>query len=180
MTFLYTLNQSGIASMARRENFLDGGAPFYNTYKCADGKWVSVGPIEPHFYTVLLDKAQIADPDLQNPYDKARWPEQRQKLEAIFARKSRDEWCALLEGTDACFAPILDITEAPHHPHNIARGSYIEVDGLMQPGPAPKFSETPGAVQRGAPNVGEHTEAALREWGLSAGEVEALIKSGAA
>jgi alpha-methylacyl-CoA racemase len=180
MTLFHGLKARGLWSGQREANGLDGGAHYYNTYRCADGKWISIGPIEPQFYAILLDKAQIADPDFAQQHERGRWPALREKLAAIFAARPQAEWCALFEGTDACFAPVLDLDEAPLHPHNMARGSYVEVDGLVQPGPAPRFSRTPGAVQGPPPVLGAHTEEALAEWGLAPDEIAALRKSGAA
>lgn len=180
MTLFHGLKATGRWSNERAANGLDGGAHYYNTYRCADGKWISVGPIEPQFYAILLDKAQISDPEFAQQSDRACWPALRDKMAAIFAARSRAEWCALLEGSDACFAPVLDLDEAPLHPHNVARDSYVEVDGLVQPGPAPRFSRTPGAVQGPPPVLGAHTDEALADWGLTRAEIEALRTSGAA
>lgn len=177
MTLFHGLKASGRWSDERAANSLDGGAHFYNTYRCADGKWISIGPIEPQFYTILLDKAQITDPEFKHYLDRARWPDLRAKLAAIFAARTRDEWCALLEGSDACFAPVLNLDEAARHPHNVARESYVEVGGLVQPGPAPRFSQTPGRVRGPPPALGAHTEEVLAEWGLGPAAIEALRKS---
>jgi alpha-methylacyl-CoA racemase len=180
MTLFYGLKAQGRWRAERAANGLDGGAHFYNTYRCADGEWIAIGPIEPHFYALLLDKLGISDPEFQGQYDRARWDALREKLEAVFAARTRKEWCDLLEGTDACFAPVLSFDQAPAHAHNRARGTYVEVDGLAQPGPTPRFSVTPGQVQGPPPAVGEHTEEALAEWGVSADDIVALRRSGAA
>jgi alpha-methylacyl-CoA racemase len=140
----YTLYGNGVWRDERGVNALDTGAHFYETYETADGKWVAVGPLEPKFYALLLDKTGLGDePAFAKQFDPARWPELKQKLAAVFATRTRDAWCAALEGTDVCFAPVLGLAEAPHHPHNRARGSFVEEGGLVQPAPAPRFSATP-------------------------------------
>ena len=145
----------GTTSDVPGTNLLDGGAPFYDSYACADGKWVSIGSIEPQFYALLRDKLGLADdPDFAAQFDRAAWPARKQRLAAIFATKTRDEWCALMEMTDVCFAPILSMAEAPAHPHNIARETFIKVGGAIQPAPAPRFSATPASVPRAAPKAG--------------------------
>lgn len=179
MTMFRGLIAAGRWKEERASNSLDGGAHFYNTYKCADGEWVCIGPIEPQFYAILREKLQIEDPEFDRHMERSHWPSLQKKLSAIFATRSRAEWCALLEGTDACFAPVLSLAEAPAHPHNVARGSYIEIDGLVQPGPAPRFSVTPGEVQGPPPHLGAHTDEALRDWGFSAADLAALRDSGA-
>ncbi len=180
MTLFHGLKASGRWQEGRAANSLDGGAHFYNTYQCADGKWICIGPIEPQFYAVLRDKLQIVDAEFDQHMNREHWPSLREKLAAIFAARPRAEWCNLLETTDACFAPVLSIEEAPKHPHNIARESYVEVDGLLQPGPAPRFSATPGGVQGPPPTLGAHTEEALLDWGFSNTEIESLRDTGAA
>lgn len=179
MAVFYGLFAEGRWKDERAANALDGGAPFYNTYKCADGGWISVGPIEPHFYALLLDKAGIDAADLPAQYERSAWPAMREKFAAVFAKKTRDEWCALLEGSDACFAPVLGLKEAPMHPHNVARGVFVDVGGVTQPAPAPRFSRTPGRIQGPPPARGAHNEEALREWGLAPAEIAALAERGA-
>lgn len=128
----------------RGVNLLDSGAHFYDTYETGDGKWISIGSIEPQFYALLLDKAGLAgDPAFAAQLDPAGWPALKHRLAALFLSRTRDEWCALMEGTDICFAPVLSLAEAPHHPHNVARASFVTDDGLLQPAPAPRFSATP-------------------------------------
>lgn len=144
----------------RGVNLLDTGAHFYETYETSDAKYISLGPIEPQFYHILKEKLELDD-SFEQQMDPARWPELEEKLAAIIKTKTRDQWCALLEGTDACFAPILSMTEAPKHPHNVARNSFIEVNGEIQPGPAPKFSRTVPTVQAGASRPGSHTDEVL-------------------
>lgn len=161
---MYGFRAAGRWTPGRQENMLDGGAHFYGTYACADGKYVAIGPIEPQFYALLLDLFGIDDTELRTlQNDRARWPEFRARLAAVFQTRTRDAWCALLEGTDACFAPVLDWDEAPHHPHNQARGTFVEIDGVVQPAAAPRLSRTPGAA---GPVVKADPESILRAWGL--------------
>jgi alpha-methylacyl-CoA racemase len=157
----------------RGNNLLDGAAPFYGCYRCADGKWVAVGAIEPQFYALLMQMLEL--PLAEWPqHDRARWPQLKQVMALRFAAKTRDEWCALLEGSDACFAPVLGLDEAPGHAHNRARANFVEVDGVVQPAPAPRFSRTPGAVQRPPEAPGRHTESILGELGFAAAEIQRL------
>nr|WP_233205056.1 CaiB/BaiF CoA-transferase family protein [Alkalicaulis satelles] len=180
MAAVHQLAAMGLWNAPRGENLLDGGAPFYDTYPCADGKFVSVAPLEPEFYTLLMDRLGLKDhPAAAAQYDGAQWPALRQALADVFASRPRDHWTALLEGADACFAPVLDIREAPHHPHMQARGVFTEVDGVMQAAPAPRFSRTPGAIQGPAPRPGEHTREVLADWGFGADEIAALEAGGA-
>jgi len=151
----------------RGSNLLDGAAPFYNPYRCADGKWISLGPIEPQFYSLLLRKLGLDDEiDAARQNDRSAWPELKTRLENLIATRTRDEWSSLLEGTDACFAPVLDMAEVASHPHNVARGSFVEIDGKVLPGPAPRFSATPGRLGEQPKRIGEDTDAVLRDWGV--------------
>ena len=163
----------------RASNFTDGGSHFYRCYKTKDEKFVSIASIEAKFYAILLDKIGLDPADLPPQMDRGTWPDMAKKLEGIFAQKTRDEWCEIMEGTDICFAPVLDYAEAPNHPHNKDRGSYVEVAGVMQPGPAPRFSRTVSQVQCQPPLIGENTEEGLRDWGFSEDEVETLLAKGA-
>lgn len=172
MALFYSFIAQGYWRDEREANIIDGAAPFYDTYQCADGGWISLGPIEPQFYALLLEKTGIDDPIFQNQRDRELWPAQKEKFAAIFAQRTRDEWCALLEGTDACFAPVLNLKEAPQHPHNRAREAFIELDGITQPAPTPRFSRTPGAVQGPPPALGAHTLEALADWGVDAGSLK--------
>ncbi|MDB5424408.1 MAG: putative acyl-CoA transferase/carnitine dehydratase [Phenylobacterium sp.] len=175
MAMFYGLKASGVWKEGRRRNFLDGGAHFYDTYQCADGKWISIGSIEPQFYALLLEKTGIDDPEFAHQHDRGRWPELHDKLAAVIAAKSQAEWCAIMEGTDVCFAPVLDLDEAPQHAHNAARRTFVEVAGVTQPAPAPRFSATPGAIQGPPPAVGAHDRDALADWGFTAAEIDALF-----
>ena len=142
MAMMCTFKAMGQWSNERGTNLLDGGAHFYGTFKCADGKWISIGAIEPQFYALLLEKCRLDDPAFEAQLDRSRWPALKDKLAAVFGTKTRDEWCAVMQGTDVCFAPVLDLDEASEHPHNRARGAFIEIDGVVQPAPAPRFSRT--------------------------------------
>jgi alpha-methylacyl-CoA racemase len=158
---------------------LDSGAHFYETYETADGKYVSIGSFEPQFYAELLRRLGLAGEELPGQMDQGSWPQLKERLANIFKAKTRQEWCEILEGTDICFAPVLSVAEAPHHPHNQARGTFVEVAGVLQPRPAPRFSRTPSVIQRPPARPGEHTEEALRDWGVSAERITALKSTGA-
>ena len=178
MTMMYTLKAMGQWSQQRGSNLLDGGAPFYDTYRCADGKHVSIGPIEPQFYAEFLQTAGITDPDFAHQWDRDRWPELKARVAAHLATRPRDEWCELFAGSDACVAPVLDMDEAPKHPHNQARGTFIEVGGVMQPAPAPRFSRSTPARPR-PPVPGVTDEGVLADWGFSPAAIDALKTAGA-
>jgi len=180
MAMFYGMKAAGGMKDERRANLLDGGAHFYDTYQCSDGKWISVGSIEPQFYALLLEKTGIKDPEFARQMDRTAWPDLRAKLAAVIATKTRDEWTAIMGGTDVCFAPVLTLEEAPKHPHNAARQTFVEVAGVTQPAPAPRFSATPGAIQGPPPAIGAHSEEALADWGLSKAEIERLTAPAAA
>jgi alpha-methylacyl-CoA racemase len=175
---MYGLKASGRWSVARGANLLDGGAHFYDTYRCADGKYVAIGAIEPQFYAELLQKIGIDDPEFQRQMDATQWPQLKRKLAERFESKTRDEWTQILEGSDACFAPVLDMNEAPLHGHNRARQTFVEIDGVVQPAPAPRFSRTPPEVARTSASDRENTETSLREWGFSEQQVARLKLEG--
>jgi alpha-methylacyl-CoA racemase len=177
MAMIYSLKGNGAWSNRRHDNLLDGAYPFYGTYCCADGKWLAIGPLEPQFHRAFLARLQTEDPDLLSPGDPANWPKAREKLAAILAKRSRDDWCALFEGSDACVAPVLDLEEAPLHPHNLARRTFVRQNGVVQPAPAPRFSRTPAALSGGARTPGQDTHAALADWGFSDAEIAALRDS---
>jgi alpha-methylacyl-CoA racemase len=179
MAMFYGFKAAGIWHGGRRNNMLDGGAHFYDTYQCADGGWISIGSIEPQFYALLLEKTGITDPDFKAQMDRGAWPTLRERLAKVIAAKTRDEWCEIMDGTDVCFAPILDLDEAPKHSHNLARQTFVEVAGVTQPAPAPRFSATPGAIAGPPPAIGAHNTEALADWGFSAGDIAALEKIGA-
>ena len=180
MAMFYGFKAGGAWSDAgRRTNLLDGGAHFYDTYQCSCGRWISIGSIEPQFYALLLEKTGINDPEFQAQMERGKWDGLREKLATVIATKTQDEWCSIMDATDVCFAPILNMDEAPKHPHNVARQTFLELDGVTQPAPAPRFSATPGQVQGPPPSIGAHNESALKDWGFSADEVAALQSSGA-
>jgi alpha-methylacyl-CoA racemase len=163
----------------RESNLFDGGPPFYGTYRCSDGGYVALGNIEAEFWSDFLERCGVDDPDLRDyQKDETRWPELRKRLDALFATRPRDEWCAMVEGSDACLSPVLDWSEAPHHPLAKARGAFTEVAGVTQPAPTPKFSRTPGSVGSPPPLVGEHTREVLARFEFSADEIERLIRNG--
>ena len=179
MAMFYGFKAAGMWTDERSANLLDGGAHFYNTYRCADEEWVAIGSIEPQFYALLLEKTGARDPEFSAQMDQRAWPDLRARLAAIFETKTREEWCEIMEGTDVCFAPVLSLDEAPRHAHNLARETFVEVAGVIQPAPAPRFSATPGAIAGPPPAIGAHTREALADWGLSATEVAALEAAGA-
>ena len=176
---LYGMVGAGLWNDKEREvNMLDGGAHFYDTYETKDGKYVSIGSIEPQFYALLVEKAGLAGQNLPAQHDRAQWPMMKQKLEDVFKTKTRDEWCQIMEGSDVCFAPVLTMSEAPHHPAAKARNAYVDVAGFAQPAPAPRFSRTVESVSRPAPKRGSDTEEVLEQSGFSAAEIAELKKSG--
>ena len=158
----------------RGTNLLDTGAHFYDTYETKDAKYISLGSIEPQFYAELLQLTGLDKETLPHQMDRASWRPMKQRLTALFKTKTRDEWCAIMEGSDVCFAPVLTIPEAYEHPHNVARGSFVEVAGVKQPGPSPRFSRTPGEIKRPPPHPGQHTQEALLAWGVRAEDVAKL------
>jgi alpha-methylacyl-CoA racemase len=163
----------------RGTNLLDSGAPFYDTYETADGRWVAVGAMEPKFYATLLRLLDLDGCDLPSQMDRAGWPQVRSAVAGAFLTRTRDEWCTLLEGTDACFSPVVGLEEVESHPHNAARGTFISVDGRVQPRPVPRFSATPGTVDRPPPEPGQHTDEVLAESGLATEEINRLRGVGA-
>ena len=174
------MHGAGVWKDDRGSNMLDSGAHFYDTYECADGEYVSIGSIEPQFYALLLEKTGLDGAEweghLQN---RDRWPELKARLTEVFRAKTRDEWCGIMEGSDICFAPVLRIGEAIDHPHNRSRKTFVEVDGVPQPAPAPRFSRTPVAVQGPPPKAGEHSEAVLADWGFDDAQIDEMRAAGA-
>ncbi|MEG3170161.1 CaiB/BaiF CoA-transferase family protein [Sphingomonas sp. LB3N6] len=174
MSMIWSFHGQGLWRDARGVNLLDSGAHFYDTYACADGTYVSIGAIEPQFYAVLREKAGLAaDPAFDRQMDPRGWPALKERVAAIFASRTRDEWCALLEHSDACFAPVLSLAEAPAHPHNVARGTFIEAGGVIQPTPAPRYSVTPTVAPRMADGQAD-TARVLAEIGYSPASIAAL------
>jgi alpha-methylacyl-CoA racemase len=163
-------------SEERGVNILDTGAPWYDVYETKDRKYISIGAIETKFYEELLTRLKLTG--LPAQHDLARWPELKEAFRRTFKAKTRDEWCKVFEGSDACFAPVLSFSEARGDPHNVSRKSYVEVAGVEQPAPAPRFSRTPGGVERAPPERGEGGLAALRDWGFGAEDVKRLTSLG--
>lgn len=170
----YGLMAMNMWTTERQANKLDGGAHYYGSYECSDGRYISIGSIEPQFYALLLELAEIEDEAFLAQQDQSGWTQLREKLENLFISKTRAEWCELMEGTDICFAPVLDLGEAPSHPHNEARATYIDYEGVTQPAPAPRFSRTESKIQSAAALVGEHSEQILADWGFDSGEIDQL------
>ena len=180
MGAIHQLAAMGMWDQPRGENLLDGGAPFYDCYECADGKFVSIAPLEPEFFAVLLDKLGLSGHEaMASQYDRATWPAMRAAFEDTFKSRPRDHWTQLLDGTDACFAPVLTTEEAAAHPHMAAREAFSGIDGIVQSAPAPRFSRTPGALQGAGSKPGADTEAVLSDWGFSGDAIAALKKDGA-
>lgn len=177
MAPVYNLLAQGEWQDRRESNFLDGAAHFYGVYECADGKFVAVGAIEPHFYALLLAKCGI-DAAALSQNDPAEWPVNRKKLAQILKTKTRAQWCGLLEGTDACVTPVLSMTEAPMHAQNVSRDAFVRQGEFLHPAPAPRFSTTPSSFAPPAPLTGEHTRALLQRVGLDDVAIEGLIDSG--
>jgi alpha-methylacyl-CoA racemase len=182
MAMFWGLRGTPIFDDTRRgHSVLDTGAPFYDVYRCADGEYVSIGSIEPRFYGELLRITGLeGDPDFRVQMDQERWPRLKERLGAVIATKTRAEWCTLMEHTDVCFAPVLTMTEAAAHPHNVARGTFIEIDGAVQPRPAPRFGRTDAVAERPPARPGEHTWAVLASAGFDEADLAGLVASGAA
>lgn len=174
-SLIYGWRAAGLWNAEAGTNNGDGGAHFYDCYACADGRYIAIGAMEPQFYALLRRKCGLDDPAFEPQWDVAGWPELKERVAEVFRSKTRAEWCALLEGTDTCFAPVLDLEEAPHHPHNAARATFVEVDGVVQPAPAPRFSRTPAGPCASVRPVGADSRTLLSELGLDAGAIDALL-----
>jgi alpha-methylacyl-CoA racemase len=175
----YGMTRSGMHTGPVGTNMFDGGSPFYNVYETSDGKYVTAAPIEPKFFALMLEKLDLDPTTLPSQYDESRWPELHDAIAAAFRTRTRDEWTALLEGTDVCFAPVLSFAESAEHPHNVARGAFVEMpDGPPQLAPVPRLSRTPGAIGQTYAYPGVDTPTVLREFGFSAEEIEQLQGSG--
>jgi alpha-methylacyl-CoA racemase len=179
MTMMHAMRQMGVWREERGANMLDTGAHFYDTFETADGKYVSIGSIEAQFYAELLEKIGLAGEDLPRQMDRAQWPAMKERFEKIFKTRTRAQWCEILEGSDVCFAPVLEMSEAPDHPHIRARSTFVELAGKVHPAPAPRFSRTPPEIQGPPAHPGQHTDAALADWGFAAGEIAKLREIGA-
>ena len=181
MWMMQGFQQIGAWNAEEREaNLLDGAAHFYDTYECADGKYVAIGAIEPQFYAELLARAEVTDPEFQAQHDAAQWPELKQKLGEVFKTKTRDEWDTLMAGSDACFAPVLTMVEATAYSANTERLVYTDVEGLTHPAPAPRFSRTPSQIRHGTQALGADTVSVLEDSGMEASAIQALLETGAA
>ena len=170
----YGMMAMGMWSTERYKNRLDGGAFYYGSYECSDGKYISLGSLEPQFYALLLKHCGVEDKAFDEQLDQEAWPQKRHKMEAIFKTKSREQWCEILEGTDVCFAPVLNLEEAPAHPHNKERNTFVNFDGVTQPAPAPRFSRTQGTIQSSTSLIGENSEEILKEWGFTSDQISNL------
>ncbi len=179
MAMFFSMGASGGFNDERGTNMLDSGAHFYDTYETKDGKFVCVGSIEPQFYALLVEKGGLDSDHFGDQMDRSRWPEYKQELEQVFRTKTRDEWCEIMEGSDVCFAPVLSIFEAPQHPHNQYRSTFVEIDGVVQPAPAPRFSRTVAQLRGSAKSPGADTTEILSELGCSEDEIARLAESGA-
>lgn len=179
LTPFYGMMAMGMWTTQRNDNRLDGGAHYYGSYTCSDGKHISIGSIEPQFYALLLELCGIDDPEFLKQNEKKSWASLRQKLEELFATKTQAQWCELLEGTDVCFAPVLNLAEAPQHPHNKARASFVDFEGVTQPAPAPRFSRSQTGIQSAAAIAGEHSEEILKDWGFDDHTIAELARENA-
>ena len=181
MTFFFGLNNLGVHDFDRPgTNMLDSGAHFYDVFECADGHYVSIGSIEHQFYKELLQRTGLeGDPEFAKQFDRANWPHLKERLREVFRRRTQAEWCAEMEHTDVCFAPVLTLPEAARHPHNVARGTFVESGGVTQPAPAPRFSRTEAAIGSLPAHAGQHTREILRDWGIAADRIDALVAAGA-
>ena len=176
---LYGMAGAGLWNEKDREtNVLDGGAHFYGTYETRDGKFVCIGSIEPQFYDLLLEKTGLKGESLPAQNDRKAWAQLKSRLAGIFRSKTRDEWCAIMEGSDVCFAPVLTMSEASQHPHAKARNAFVDVDGFAQPAPAPRFSRTRESIKGPAAKRGQHTDEVLGQRGFSAKEIGELKAAG--
>jgi alpha-methylacyl-CoA racemase len=178
-TFVHAMMAIGLWKDERGANLLDGAAHFYDAYETSDGKWIAIGSIEKQFYAELLRLTGLQGEELPPQMDRTQWPALKEKIAAIFRTKTRDEWCSIMEGTDTCFAPVLSLKEAPNHPHNVHRKTFVEVEGIAQPAPAPRFSRTPGSIRRPPVTAGADTDVVLADFGFDEGEISKLRESGA-
>ncbi len=178
-TMIWGFRAAGFWSDERGTNLLDTGAPFYEVYECADGRHIAIGALEPDFYAALLEVMGLAPGDLPEQMDRDRWPATKERFVEVFRTKTRDEWVRAAEGTDACVAPVLAMSEVADHPHNKERGTFIELGGVVQPGPAPRFEKTPAATPHPPLWPGQHGVDSLVSWGFDEAEIAALCDEGA-
>lgn len=180
MSMFFGMHAMGVWNLNRADNMLDGGAQFYDVYETKDGKFVSIGSIEPQFYALLLEKTGLQDDEeMLQQLDRKNWPAKKDKLARVIRTKTRDEWDTIMAATDICYAPVLDMMEAATHPHNMARQTIVEAFGALQPNVAPRFSATPSEIQGPPPAIGAHNQEALADWGFAAEDIDALLASGA-
>jgi len=178
MTMMRGMQDSGAWRDERGTNMLDTGAHFYEVYETSDGKHVSVGAIEPRFYAEFLRRTGLeGDADFARQMDRTAWPSLKDRMAAVFRSKTRDQWCEIMDGADVCVAPVLSMREAPAHPHNRARGTFVDYQGQVQPAPGPRFSRTPGAIAGPSAVPGQHTDAVLADWGFTADEIARLRRT---
>jgi alpha-methylacyl-CoA racemase len=178
MTFFHALRNGGMWSDERGANMLDSGSHFYDAYECADGKYISLGSIEPQFYAEMCEKLGIPADELPQ-HDRSRWPELKERVASAVRTKTRAEWCEIMDGSDVCYSPVLALGEVAQHPHNVHRQTFTDVAGVVQPSPAPRFSRTPGAISRPPSHPGQHTDEVLAEWGFARDEIAKLRETGA-
>ena len=179
MAMFFSMQAVGAMNHERASNMLDGGAHFYDTYETSDGKYISLGSIEPQFYALLLEKAGLDADVFGSQMDKSRWADYKSELTVVFKTKTRDEWCGIMEGTDICFAPVLSLDEVAHHPHNSHRDTFVELEGVTQPAPSPRFDRTVPELTHAARKPGEDSREVLSAAGFSDMEIESLIDNGA-
>ncbi len=179
MSMFWAFKSIGLFDETKRgTNLLDTGAHFYDVYQCSDGEYISIGSIEPRFYAELLRLTGLDnDPEFGKQMDRASWPHLKERLTDLFASRTRVEWCAVMEATDVCFAPVLTMSEAARHPHNVERGTFVEIAGTLQPAPAPRFSRTPAQIEMPPAHPGQHSLEILRDWGFDAARIDALVAS---
>lgn len=178
MAAIYGMHGAGVWTDDRESNVLDGGAHFYGAYETSDGKFISIASIEAKFYEEFMERTEFSDANHAAHKDRTQWPATREEMATLFKTKTRDEWCEVLEGTDVCFAPILSMSEAPGHPHNVARKTFVQQEGVTQPAPAPRFSRTPSQIQKSPSGDGADTVEVLDAWGVSGAEIEKLKGAG--
>ncbi len=178
MMMFYGLKATGVWSRNRDDNFIDGGAHFYDTYECADGRWLSLGAIEPQFHAVLVKGMGLPPNAFPAQMSREGWPEYSKRVAEVVKTKTRDQWMAIFDGGDACVAPVLSMDEAPLHHHNAARKTFVEAFGVIQPAPAPRFSRTAGAINGAPAGPGDHSREVLESWGIAAERAGDLLKAG--
>jgi alpha-methylacyl-CoA racemase len=178
-TAIHGMKALGLWQEERGTNILDSGAPWYDTYATSDGKFIAIGPVEQRFFQELLVRLEIDPATFPGQFDRIRWPEMRERLAGVFKSKTRDQWCEVMQGSDACFAPVLTLSEAPTHPHNRVRDTFIDIEGVIQPAPAPRFSRSKTSIPHAPPVIGANADQALGDWGFDPQEIAALRQAGA-